>query len=142
MTLRFDETLRGTWQELRPAGRSGRFDFTCRAEAEGLARFAADRLARLSGTATLEGIGTGPLEGTLRCDPIAGREISYDFAFRVGATRFHFVGRKTPRLQAPWASMTTLSGTLERDGVTWSEASLRFRVRDLPALLASVRLAP
>ena len=140
MHFHFDQTMYGTFREIKAGGRSGRFDFTCRAVGDA-ETFPRDRLARLGGTAALEGVAdAAPMEGTLKIDPIFGRELVYDFAFRVGGELFRFLGRKTIDFTRPVSSMTTLVGRIDRDGVAWADVDSRFRLPDLLGLLASFRV--
>lgn len=141
MRITFRETLRGTWTETRAAGRTGRFDFTCEVETGELVAFLRTRGARLTGTVTLEGVADAvPLDGTLRIDPILGRELVYDFTFRAAGSLFRFLGRKDVRLRDPVRTMTRMKGQISRDGLTIGDVDSRFDWRELPRFLASFRL--
>jgi hypothetical protein len=141
MRLVFGETMHGTWSESRAAGRQGRFDFTCEVETDDVATFLRTRGARITGTVTMEGVTDGaPLDGTMRIDPVPGREIVYDFTFRADGSRFRFLGRKDLRLRDLAWTLTTMKGQLPRDGVTVGDAVSRFRLHELPAFLGSFRL--
>ncbi|NOZ01004.1 MAG: hypothetical protein GXP54_03840 [Deltaproteobacteria bacterium] len=140
MKFRFDENMYGHFREIRPDGASGTFDFTCRAEAD-MVRFIQDRNMRLTGTVTMEGIAKdAPMEGTLRIDPLSGKELVYDFTFAHDGSRYRFLGRKSVRFMAPVTSMTNLSGQVERDGVTLADVDSRFNLLELPGFLLSFRL--
>lgn len=143
MKFHFDENMYGTYREVRAEGASGRFDFTCRVEADGIRRFLRDRMTRLTGTANLEGVGRDlPIEGTLRIDPVFGRELVYDFTFRAGGSLYRFLGKKSVRFTNPVGSMTRMTGTIEKDGVSFADVTSRFDLAELPRFLLSFRLVP
>lgn len=140
MKFRFEENMYGHYREVKTTGGSGAFDFSCRVEAD-LFQFLQDRNTRLTGTVSMEGIAQEvPLEGTLRIDPLFGRELVYDFTFSKGRARYRFLGRKSVRLLDPVSSMTTLSGKIERDGVTLGDVDSRFNLLEFPGFLLSFRL--
>jgi hypothetical protein len=143
MKFHFDENLYGTFTEIGGSRATGRFDFTCRIEAEGMVRFATDRMARLTGTAVVEGLGEGlPIEGTLKLDAVAGPGLVYDFSFRAGASRYRFLGRMAVDFTRPLASLTTMTGRVEKDGVAWADVVSHFAVTEMPSLLWSFRARP
>jgi len=78
-----------------------------------------------------------PIEGTLRVDPVFGRELVYDFTFCSALARYRFLGRKTLRWFTPILSPTMLSGTVEKDGITCGDVETRFSLLELPRFLAS-----
>jgi len=136
----FDQNIYGTYREVKTTGNSGRFSFSCRAEAD-LLRFAQERSTRLTGTVSMEGVvEDAPMEGTLLIDPLQGKKLIYDFTFTKGKSRYRYLGRNTVRFLDPFTSMTTLAGNLERDGVTLADVNSRFNVLELPKSLLSFRL--
>ncbi len=140
MRFWFSENMYGRFREVKPAGQSGRFDFSCRAEAC-LAAFLKDRTTRISGRVTMDGFATdAPLEGTLRIDPIFGRELVYDFTFHDNGGLLRFLGKKSVRFLDPISSMTTLLGRIERDGIVLADVESRFNLLELPSFLLSWRL--
>lgn len=140
MRFWFEENMYGHYRELKPTGKSGTFDFSCHAEAELLA-FLKERSTRLTGRVTMEGVVEDvPIEGSLMIDPLFGKELVYDFTFTKGKSRFRFLGRKSVRFTDPVTSMTTLTGKLERDGVTMGDVDSRFNLLELPGFLWSFGL--
>lgn len=140
MRFYFSENMYGTYREIGGQGRTGRFDFSCRVEANGIVRFLTDRLTRLFGQVNIEGIGDGlPIEGVLRIDPIFGRELVYDFYFRAQDARYRFIGRKDVQFLRPVWSMTHMKGRLEKDGVAFADVESYFNLKELPKFLSSFR---
>jgi len=140
MRFWFQENMYGHYREVKPSGRCGRFDFSCRAEGI-LPGFVFDRLTRIQGQVTMEGVAeAAALEGTLRIDPLISRELVYDFTFQAGGARYRFLGKKTVRFLDPVASMTTLVGRVERDGIAFADVDSRFNLVELPAFLGSWRV--
>lgn len=140
MKFWFRENMYGHYREVKPTGRCGRFDFSCRAEAC-VATFLKDRTTSLVGRVTMEGFVTdAPFEGTLRIDPILGRELVYDFTFRDGEGLLRFLGKKSVRFLDPVSSMTTLVGRIEKDGILLADVDSRFNLLELPSFLLSWRL--
>ncbi len=140
MRFWFRENMYGHFREVKPTGRCGRFDFSCRAEAC-VAAFLKDRTTRLTGRVTMEGVVTdSPFEGTLRIDPLLGRELVYDFTFRDAGGLLRFLGRKSVRFLDPISSMTTLVGRVEKDGILLADVDSRFNLLELPSFLLSWRL--
>ncbi len=140
MKFHFDENLYGSWRRVAGGGQGGRFDFACRAEADSLRRFLADRTTRLNGRVTMEGVVESvPFEGTLKIDPLFGREVVYDFTFKAGKEMYRFLGRKKLDFQNPVRTMTHLAGQVEKDGMTFAEVVACFDVKELPQLVLSFR---
>lgn len=140
MKFWFSENMYGHFREVKARGRCGRFDFSCRAEAC-VTEFIKDRTTRITGRVTMEGYVTNaPLEGTLRIDPIFGRELVYDFTFQDGSGRLRFLGKKSVRFLDPVSSMTTLVGRVEKDGILLADVDSRFNLLELPSFLLSWRL--
>lgn len=140
MKFWFEENMYGHYREINPKGRTGRFDFHCRAEAC-IWDFLRTRTTRISGTVTMEGfVEKAELEGTLKIDPVFGRELVYDFVFHDGKGRMRFLGKKSVRFLEPVSSMTTLIGRLERDGLPFADVDSRFNILELPAFLLSWRI--
>lgn len=140
MRFWFSENMYGYYREVNPSGRCGRFDFSCRAEAC-VASFLKDKTTQITGRVTMEGfVQDAPLEGTLRIDPLFGRELVYDFTFRDNDSRLRFLGKKSVRFLDPISSMTTLVGRVEKDGIALADVDSRFRLVELPSFLMSWRL--
>ena len=140
MKFHFDENMYGSWRRAAGGGQEGRFDFTCRAEADSLRRFLADRTTRLTGTVTMEGVVEGvPFEGTLKIDPILGHELVYDFTFKAGKSMYRFLGRKNVDFKRPVWTMTHMVGQVEKDGMTFANVDSHFDLKELPKLVLSVR---
>ena len=80
-----------------------------------------------------------PFEGTLKIDPLFGREVVYDFTFKAGKEMYRFLGRKKLDFQNPVRTMTHLAGQVEKDGMTFAEVVACFDVKELPQLVLSFR---
>lgn len=96
----------------------------------------------LDGTAHLGRAAAGPLEAgsSVEIGLPFRRELRYHLCFGDAAGhRWRFFGRKDVRFSRPWRTLTTLRGTLFRDGCEVGPAELRFRLRDLVPFLASWR---
>ena len=136
MKLRFKEAMWGKTEDGR------RFGFALTAEAPTLGAVALSERLSIEGEASLEGAAeASPLSGTLRIGLPWRRVLEYDFSFRGadGAT-YRYSGQKRVRLLRFLRTMTTLVGTLYRDGEALGGATATFALRDLPALVRSVRL--
>ncbi len=145
--LSFHETLTGT---LRPAsgGPERTFEFTVTASGRHLARSFVGAPLDLRGTVTLTGAGPGavrdaPAEGWLTIDPVFGRELVYELRWRDAEERpWRLYAKKDVRLLHLVASMTTLRGTVYRDGEAEGSATVYFRLGDLPGFLRGMRPLP
>jgi len=142
MALRFEETLLGhleTAEGLRP------FSFRVRVAGPSFwGAWGRDFLA-LVGSASLDGAALeAPLEpgSTLRIGLPFARSLTYHLAFRdVEGRRYRFFGTKRVRWTRLPRTLRRLVGTVYRDGEVLGPATLWFRWRDLPAFLASWRVA-
>lgn len=148
--FRVAETMRGWHEPLAHPGQRAPFALTC--------RWGPDRLGtwlnplgpgflwqELSGTVTAVGLtdGPAPARGTLELDYLGARRIRYrvDFPGADGAT-LRFLGDKVDL--RPWnllVSHTTCTGSVIdlASGRQLSSVLVRFRLRDLPAMLLSLR---
>jgi len=141
MRLHFDETMAGT---VRTPGGARRFEFTGRAAA-------GSPLAMLGwGSFTLEG--TASLQGVVENAPLLPgshleiglplhRHLRYQVHFRDGeGNQYRFFGQKTVYLLQLPRTMTTLEGTVFRNGAELGPATLRFDLKQLPKFLLSFSL--
>jgi hypothetical protein len=138
MRLHFDETMAGTVST--PDGRR-RFAFTGRADAASPLAMVGWAPFRLEGTASLEGaVQDAPLlpGSLLEIGLPLHRHLRYQVHFRDGAGNlYRFFGQKTVYLRALPRTMTTLDGTLFRNGAELGPATLRFDLKELPKFLLS-----
>lgn len=101
--------------------------------------------AELEGTVSAGGLcQDAPIRGALELRYFIDATIRYRFEFQGTGGGFSFLGEK--RELRPWnlhRTHTVCYGTIRRlgDGETLSEATLRFDLAQLPAFLASFRLA-
>ncbi len=145
--LSFHETLTGT---LRPSdgGPERPFEFTVTASGRHLVRSFVGAPLDLRGTVTLTGQGPGavrdaPAEGWLTIDPVFGRELVYELRWRDAEDHpWRLYAKKDVRLLHLVASMTTLRGTLYRDGDAQGAMTVYFRLSDLPSFLWGMRARP
>ncbi|MBM4356139.1 MAG: hypothetical protein FJ109_20500 [Deltaproteobacteria bacterium] len=145
-----DEVMSGTHEFEPGAGPPGihPFRFVVTWGATSVRRFlepGEQRLAAtLSGAVTAGGLcSDAPCRGALRIDYFGRHMIRYDFEFTSDQGPCRFVGEKV-NIQV-WnlpVSHTTCFGTVTRlsDGRLLSRAVVHFRLRTLPAFLASLRL--
>ncbi len=140
MPLRFDETMSG---EVAAREGSRHFEFTARAVSDSLLAIVGWRPLVLEGTATLEGAAERAelLPGSrLEIGLPLHRYLRYQVHFRGPAgDLYRFFGEKTVSPLRPLRTMTTLEGRLFRNGAEVGRATLRFKLRDLPAFLGSFR---
>ena len=141
MRLRFNETMAGT--VTTPDGER-RFKFTATAGA-------CSPLAML-GWGKLDLQGTASLEGTVLDAPLLPgsvleiglplhRYLRYQTHFRdPSGNLYRFFGQKTVFLLALPRTMTTLQGTLFKNGAELGPATLRFDLKELPRFLLSFSL--
>ncbi len=96
-----------------------------------------------SGRIWIDGLCEGvPFEGRFLLRYHVDRSVRYEFRFEAGAERYLYVGEKSGFGPFNLATThTTAFGTLvrERDGALVSRSVLRFRLRELPAMVASLR---
>lgn len=145
--LSFHETLTGT---LRPtSGAAERaFEFTVTASGQHFARSFVGAPLDLQGTVTLTGAGPGairdaPAEGWITIDPVFGRELVYELRWRDAEDRpWRLYAKKDVQLLHLVASMTTLRGTVYREGEAEGTMTVYFRLSDLPAFLRGMRAQP
>jgi nucleoside-diphosphate-sugar epimerase len=138
--FRFSETMVGSVCLDDGQERPFRFSVTAAAASQSGFWLRGEPL-QLEGVADIEGLATGqPAVGTLDLAPWLRRELVYElkFASDSGETLRYF-GRKRIRHLRPVSSWTTLRGQLLQSGMPAGAATLRFRLRDLPGLLASAR---
>lgn len=141
MRLCFDETMAGT--VTTPVGER-RFEFSAKAGAGSpLAMLGWGKL-ELEGTASLEGVveDTPLLPGSnLEIGLPLHRYLRYQVHFRDrGGNLYRFFGQKTVFLLALPRTMTTLEGTLYKNGAELGPATLRFDLKELPKFLLSFSL--
>ncbi|MCK6547793.1 hypothetical protein L6R52_18215 [Myxococcota bacterium] len=137
MKVTFRETMSGATDDGR------RFAFHVEVEAPRLSSLALAEVSRVRGTVELEGITShAPIEGTLLIGLPWKPVLEYELEFRGDdGARWRFSGKKSVALTHPVTTMTTLPGTLYRDGEEAARCRLQFALADLPALLTSVRVA-
>ena len=140
MRLHFDETMAGT--VTTPDGER-RFKFTGRADASPLAMLGWGKF-QLEGTASLEGavLDAQLLPGSvLEIGLPLHRHLRYQVHFRDPAGNlYRFFGQKTVFLLALPRTMTTLLGTVFKNGAELGPATLRFDLKELPKFLLSFSL--
>ncbi len=144
MGFEFRETMSGSYHRIGASDRELAIAFTVRAVAHDWLRFLRDRKAALTGEVVVEGLADHrPLHGTLKIDPLLGRELVYDFEFPADDGRtLRFFGKKSVELLRPLHTMTTLPAQLLAvDGEVVGEGRLRFDARsDLLRWLRSFRI--
>lgn len=139
VAIRFRETMRG-WAEI--GGERRDFSFTVQVTSSRL--IMALGPCRLQGTVSLEGLcHDSPIEeGVMDMGLPLRRRIGYDFSFRdQGGALCRFSGEKTVRYLRMARTMTTLKGQVRRGDEVLGPAELRFKLSELPAFLATFRLA-
>lgn len=141
MRLHFDETMAGT---VRTPGGERRFAFTGRADAASPLAMVGWAPFRLEGTASLQGaVEDAPLlpGSQLEIGLPLHRHLRYQVHFRDGeGNQYRFFGQKTVYLLQLPRTMTTLEGTVFRNGAELGPATLRFDLKELPKLLRSFSL--
>lgn len=142
MRVRFNETMAGTVKT--PEGER-KFSFSARASSDTVKAMTGWAPLALDGTASLGGVAedTPLLPGSqLEIGLPLHRYLRYQVHFRSpDGNEYRFFGEKTVRLRRAAKTMTTLPGTLFKDGVEWGTGTLRFAFTDLPRFLASFRVA-
>ncbi|MBM4372525.1 MAG: hypothetical protein FJ098_12770 [Deltaproteobacteria bacterium] len=145
------EVMTGTHEFLPGRGPEGShpFEFRVRWGTADPARFLDPRggaflVNDLEGTVTAGGLCTdAACRGTLELRYLRDRTIRYGFTFHAGGSTFRYRGEKVNIL--PWNlpfSHTTCFGTLtDGDGRLVSRSVTFFRLRTVPAFLASLRAA-
>jgi hypothetical protein len=140
MRLHFDETMAGT--VTTPDGER-KFKFTVMADASPLAMLGWGKF-QLEGTASLEGtVLDAPLlpGSVLEIGLPLHRYLKYQVHFRDPAGNlYRYFGQKTVFLLALPRTMTTLQGTLFKNGAELGPATLRFNLKELPKFLLSFSL--
>jgi len=141
MRLHFDETMAGTVST--PEGER-RFEFTAKAGAGSPLAMLGWGKFELAGTASLEG---AVLEAQLLPGSVLEiglplhRYLRYQAHFRdPQGNLYRFFGQKTVFLLALPRTMTTLQGTLFKNGAELGPATLRFDLKELPKFLLSFSL--
>ena len=141
MRLHFDETMTGTVST--PDG-ARHFEFTGRADAPSPLAMVGWVPFKLEGTASLEGAAeNAPLlpGSVLEIGLPLHRHLRYQVHFRDRAGNlYRFFGQKTVYLLALPRTMTTLEGTVFRNGAELGPATLRFDLKELPKFLLSFSL--
>jgi hypothetical protein len=141
----FRETMSGSYHLAGAPDRERAISFTIRAVVHDLLRFLRDRTAEIVGEVDVEGFADHrPMRGTLKIDPLLGRELVYDFEFPANdERRLRFVGKKSVDFRHLLDTMTTLPAQLlGPSGEVLGTARLRFDVRsDVVKWLRSVRAA-
>jgi hypothetical protein len=141
MRLHFDETMAGT---VTTPGGPRRFEFTGRAAAGSPLAMLGWGSLTLTGTATLQGaVEDAPLlpGSNLEIGLPLHRHLRYQVHFRDGhGNQYRFFGQKTVYLLKLPRTMTTLEGTLFKNGAELGPATLRFDLKALPKFLASFSL--
>lgn len=148
--FRIDETMRGWHELLEEPGRRRPFVLGCTWGPDRLGEWLDPRGAgflwqELAGTVEAEGLtaGPAPARGTLELDYLGARRIRYRVDFPgAGGETLRFLGDKVDL--RPWnllVSHTTCTGTVSdlASGRLLSTVLLRFRLRDLPRMLLSLR---
>lgn len=98
----------------------------------------------LEGTVTIEGLcRNAPCQGTLALRYFSDHSIRYTFTFEVKKVRYRFVGEKVNIMpwNLPWSHTTCFGRLTEvKSGRLVSTSVTHFRLRDVPAFLASLRV--
>ena len=134
--VRFEEEMDGVTSDGR------KLVFRMHVKAPKLASLLLARELELHGHADLERLATNqPLVGKLVVSIPWAKEMRYDVSFRGddGAC-YRFVGKKDVRYSSPRETLTTLPGTLTKNGERFTDATVVFRWANLGALVTSVRL--
>ncbi len=137
----FQETMRGTYREGSSAPRPIEFSITARVPDALQPRKAP--VALIEGDVTAEGFATRrALTGSLELGVLFYKRMVYEFEFTDDEGRLcRFMGRKNVRALNLTKTMTELSGTIEREGVVFASADLKFDARnDLLPFVLSFRL--
>jgi hypothetical protein len=136
MKVSFVETMRGSLRG--DDGRERPFDFTIRAEADGLRALLRTGVARVRGLVrAAPWAAEAPAEGTLELAPIR-RRIAYDLSFRGDdGALLSIRGHKSPSLRDPLRSMTWLPVGLFDGDRRLASGEARFDLADLGPFLAS-----
>ncbi len=140
----FCETMRGALA-FDGETRERTIEFTVEATAATLRDFASSNEVSLRGTLELQGLASArAVEGTMRIDPLRDWRIEYRVQFQDDAGKeWRLQGHKTLRALAPVESMTVLPVALEdEEGRVAARGTMRFKLGELPAFLASFRVRP
>lgn len=140
----FRETMSGSYHRLDRPTEDHAIEFTISAHVESLRRFVRDRIARIEGEVTMEGLATKrPLSGTLGLKLLDEQRLPYEFTFRGDDGKsYSFRGEKDVLIQTLPDSITTLPASVfDADGNEIARAVLRFDLRgDLFEFIKSFRL--
>lgn len=127
------------WGAAQVAGQQRDMHFRIQAQAPSWWDFIVSGRTHIAGHVQLDGVAEqAVLEGELRIRP---RHIRYEFGFQDSSGRpLRFVGQKDLRYLNLLKTLRDLPGAIQDErGQGVGEARLRFRLRDLPAFLASFR---
>ena len=136
------EDAEAVQQIYAPVVRDTPISFELEVRARSWLKHLVDRKAAIVGKVTMEGFAArAPLEGEMTIDPLLGRLIRYEFAFRADdGKRYRFRGQKDIALGDLVGSWTTLPATIEDEGGrVVASAMLKFDAHDLPSFLGSFR---
>ncbi len=142
-SLRFTETMEGTYRPTEDGAPERGFHFTASARARSLPRFLRDATFELEGAVTMEGYEEcRPLRGTLSIRLLRDRTLRYAFTFPAKDGRvLRFEGKKTVVPWRPLRTMTVLRGAVYDGDVKIADARLHFDIkRELLPMLFSVRM--
>ncbi len=144
MKFFMDETMYGRYRMISGDHREGRLDFTVRFGSDDWAETLRTKKTVLTGTVDMDGFATKqPLEGYLLIDLFGDKILVYDFTFHSDDGKLmHFFGKKYVRYLNIPKTMTTLYGVVEQENIPIAEVESHFRLRTLPAFLASFRVLP
>jgi hypothetical protein len=142
----FRETMSGSYHLLDKPTEDRAIAFTISAHVDSLRRFARDKMARIEGEVTLEGLADKrPLTGTLGLLLFAEQRLPYEFTFRGDdGKKYTFKGEKDVLLATLPDSITTLPASLfDDEGREIGRAVVRFDLRgDLVKFVKSFRIKP
>ena len=138
----FNETMAGSYYKLGEPTVERPLEFTIRVETRDLKAFFRDRIWRIEGEISAEGIASAkPLSGTLDFKLPDEKRLVYRFSFRGdNGTEYEFFGQKDWMPIAPIRTISTLPGSLYAGGEEIARAVVRFDMkRDLFKFLGSFR---
>lgn len=142
----FCESMAGTWRRSAGAGSGdsgGRIGFEITVDTINGIDLFGSVVGEINGTFSADGLATSvPTTGTIEISPVENRQVRYKLDF-VGddAKQYRFDGWKSIRWTRPLSTWTTLPGSIyDEAGEIIGTATLRFDMRNLPAMLGSMRL--
>ena len=144
MYFSFTENMYGTYTLLGDESKRGRFDFHCSFGSDDLRELLTTKTTVLKGWVDMEGFATRqPLEGTLKIDLVAVKELVYDFTFTDDrGVLMHFFGKKNVKYLHLPTTMTTLFGVVERENIPFAKVESHFKLRELPRFILSFKIRP